>query len=139
MQAICQFTVPGSTPPQPHQAAPALLSCPSLLQEGLPWTFRFSGSLQMARTNNRESRMRSGSSTAAGSSIHCLSTSQHGSLPQHWGLCTPHHSGCQVSNPTGEEFKAIPKPNKDQLHLDLSFLCNLTSATAQLGNITATI
>lgn len=55
--------------------------------------------------------------------------------PQHWGFCTPHDSGCQISNPTGEEFKTTLKPNKNQVRLDLSFSCNLMSATAQLRNM----
>lgn len=42
----------------------------------------------------------------------CLSTGE---------LRTPHPSGCQISNPTGEEFKTTPKPNKNQVRMDLSF------------------
>lgn len=51
------------------------------------------------------------------------------------GILHPHDSGCQIPNPTGEEFKTTPKPNKNQVRLDLSFSCNLMSATAQFGNM----
>lgn len=62
--------LPGSTPPQPPGTQPLPSSAaPSLLQWGLPWTSRFSISLQLARTSNGEPGLRSGISTAAGSGI----------------------------------------------------------------------
>lgn len=59
---------------------------PSTATGDLPWASRLSTSLQFARTSNGGLRMRSGSSTAVGSGIHCLSVSHHESFPQHQRL-----------------------------------------------------
>lgn len=112
--------------PSPPAGSPAPPAAPSLLWWGLPQTYKFPVSLQLLRTSDVEARMRRGSSTAP-------------QLPP-WepvsalGTRTP-ALRCQNSDPTREEFKIIPKPNRSQVHSNFSFSCNLMSAAAQLGNM----
>lgn len=80
MQATCPCTcLATQLPSHPSER-------PSTATGELPWAPRLSMSLQFARTSNGGPRMRSGSSMAVGSEIHCLSVSHHESFPQHQRL-----------------------------------------------------
>lgn len=96
--------------PATRQAAPALPSCPVTAAARAALGFQVLNCLTDCQDKQwgtwEEVRQ------LHGCRLH-LSASHHGSLPQHCGLCTPCHSGCQISNPTGEEFKATSKSKRN--------------------------